>query len=136
MNGIRNIDFLPELNFAASRSGGKGGQNVNKVSTKVELQFDYMHSQLLTDEQKQLITAKLASFINKEGILKIVAQEERSQLMNKKAAINRFYTLLEGAFRKKKKRIASKPSKQAKEKRIKAKKRVGEKKKLRMRWKE
>src|SRR6185312_3050996 len=136
MNGIRNIDFLPELTFAASRSGGKGGQNVNKVSTKVELQFDYMHSHLLTDEQKQLISAKLASFINKEGILKIMAQEERSQLLNKKDAINRFYALLEGAFKKKKKRIASKPGKQAKEKRLKAKKLRSEKKQLRMRWKD
>ncbi|HXP50270.1 MAG TPA: aminoacyl-tRNA hydrolase, partial [Bacteroidia bacterium] len=62
MDDIRNIDFLPELKFTASRSGGKGGQNVNKVSTKVELHFDYLNSVLLNDEQKQLVAAKLASF--------------------------------------------------------------------------
>jgi ribosome-associated protein len=134
MNGIRDIDFLPELKFTSSRSGGKGGQNVNKVSTKVELHFNYLNSLLLTDEQKYLIGTKLASFINKEGIFKIMAQEERSQLLNKKAAVNRFYTLLEGAFRRKKKRIASKPSKASKERRLKAKKVNSEKKKFRQKW--
>ena len=101
MNDIRDIDFYPELKFTSSRSGGKGGQNVNKVSTKVELHFDYMNSALLTDKQKYLISTKLASFINNEGILKITSQEERSQLLNKKVVITKFYLLLERAFRKK-----------------------------------
>jgi len=131
MDDIRNIDFLPELKFTASRSGGKGGQNVNKVSTKVELHFDYLNSVLLNDEQKQLVAAKLASFINKEGILKIVSQEERSQLLNKEVCIRKFYLLLDRAFRKKKKRIKSKPSRSSKEKRLKSKKLHSEKKKLR-----
>ena len=125
------MDFLPELKFTASRSGGKGGQNVNKVSTKVELHFDYLNSVLLNDEQKQLVAAKLASFINKEGILKIVSQEERSQLLNKEVCIRKFYLLLDRAFRKKKKRIKSKPSRSSKEKRLKSKKLNSEKKKLR-----
>jgi ribosome-associated protein len=133
MNDIKNIDFLPELKFTASRSGGKGGQNVNKVSTKVELHFDYLNSALLTDEQKQLVAAKLASFINKEGILKIVSQEERSQFLNKEVCIRKFYLSLERAFRKKKKRIKSKPSRASKEKRLKSKKIHSEKKKLRNR---
>jgi len=131
MNNIRDIDFLPELKFTASRSGGKGGQNVNKVSTKVELHFDYLNSALLNDEQKQLIGTKLVSFINKENILKIVSQEERSQLLNKETTIRKFYLLLERAFRKKKKRLKSKPSRSSKEKRLKSKKLHSEKKKLR-----
>ncbi|HSY77758.1 MAG TPA: alternative ribosome rescue aminoacyl-tRNA hydrolase ArfB [Bacteroidia bacterium] len=131
MNDIRDIDFLPELKFTASRSGGKGGQNVNKVSTKVELHFDYLNSALLNDEQKQLIGTKLVSFINKENILKIVSQEERSQLLNKETTIRKFYLLLERAFRKKKRRLKSKPSRSSKEKRLKSKKLHSEKKKLR-----
>jgi len=131
MSDIRDINFLPELKFTASRSGGKGGQNVNKVSTKVELHFDYESSALLNDEQKQLVGTKLASFINKEGILKIVSQEERSQLLNKEVCIRKFYLLLERAFRKKKKRIRSKPSRSSKEKRLKSKKINSDKKKLR-----
>src|ERR1700739_2264926 len=131
MDDIRNIDFLPELKFTASRSGGKGGQNANKGSTKVELYFYYLNSELLNDEQKQLVAAKLASFINKEGILKIVSQEERSQLLNKEVCIRKFYLLLDRAFRKKKKRIKSKPSRSSKEKRLKSNKLHSEKKKLR-----
>lgn len=131
MNNIRDINFLPELTFTASRSGGKGGQNVNKVSTKVELHFNYLNSALLTDEQKQLIGTKLASFINKEGILKIVSQEERSQLLNKEICIRKLYLLLDRAFRKKKKRIKSRPNRASKEKRLQSKKLNSDKKKLR-----
>jgi ribosome-associated protein len=114
-----------------SRSSGKGGQNVNKLSTKVELHFDYLSSNLLTDEQKDLVAKKLEGFINKEGILKIASQEDRSQLLNKKNCIEKFYGLLEKAFKKKKKRIPTKRSKQSKEKRLKSKKIHSEKKKTR-----
>lgn len=107
---------------------------MNKVSTKVELHFDYMNSAFLTDEQKYLIDTKLTSFINKEGILKIISQEDRSQLLNKRAAMDKFYLLLERAFRKKKKRIKSGPSKASKEKRLKSKKLHSERKKLRRKW--
>jgi ribosome-associated protein len=114
-----------------SRSSGKGGQNVNKLSTKVELHFDYLNSSLLNEEQKALVANKLAGFINKEGILKIVSQEDRSQLLNKQNTIEKFYILLEKAFKKKKKRIPTKRSKQSKLKRLKTKKIHSEKKRLR-----
>jgi len=131
MNNIRNIDFSPEWKFSASRSSGKGGQNVNKLSTKVELHFDYLSSALLSDEQKHLVGLKLSTFINKDGILKIVSQEDRSQLLNKRNTMERFYNLLEGAFKKKKKRIPTKRSKQSQLKRLKSKKIHSEKKKVR-----
>jgi ribosome-associated protein len=106
---IRNSDFSSELKFTASRSGGKGGQNVNKVSTKVELHFDYLNSIILNNEQKRLIGLKLSTFIHKDGILTLIVQEERSQLMNKKKAIQKFYSLLEKAFRRTKRRVPTKP---------------------------
>ena len=125
------VDFLSELTFKTSRSGGKGGQNVNKVSTKVELNFDVLHSTLLTKEQKEKVVTKLRKRITKEGILRIVVQSERSQLYNKRLAINKFYELLEKSFLEKKKRRITKPSKAAIEKRLNEKKLTGEKKKQR-----
>ena len=86
---------------------------------------------ILNDEQKMLIRAKLSSHINKEGILKIVSQEDRTQLLNKKRTIQKFYSLLERAFAKEKKRVATKPSKQSKKKRLKLKRIHSEKKQLR-----
>jgi ribosome-associated protein len=132
---IRNTDFSSELKFTSSRSGGKGGQHVNKVSTKVELHFDYMNSFILNDEQKRLVGLKLQAFINKEGILMVVAQEERSQLMNRKKAVQKFYSLLEKAFRKVKKRVATKPGPKYHKKRLETKKKHSLQKKLRNRWK-
>jgi ribosome-associated protein len=131
---IRNTDFSSELKFTTSRSGGKGGQHVNKVSTKVELHFDYLHSNILDEEQKYLVGLKLQSFINKDGILSVMAQEDRSQLMNKRKAIDKFYTLLQRAFTKKKKRIATKPGKAYHKKRLTSKRLHSEKKKMRSKW--
>ncbi len=119
---IHGTDFTPELKFTAARSGGKGGQYVNKVSTKVELHFDYLQSVLLNDEQKRFISAKLRRYINKEGILKITSDGERSQLQNKNNAIKKFLTLLESAFRKPKKRIKVKPGAAYHKKRLERKK--------------
>jgi ribosome-associated protein len=131
MHNIRDTDFSSEWKFTASRSGGKGGQNVNKLSTKVELHFDYLNSSLLNEEQKSWVTKKLGGVINKGGILKVVSQEDRSQLLNKGNTIERFYELLERAFKKKKKRIPTKRSKQSHLKRLKSKKIRSEKKKTR-----
>jgi ribosome-associated protein len=131
MYTIRDTDFSSEWKFTMSRSSGKGGQNVNKLATKVELHFDYLNSSLLNEEQKNLVTKKLEGFINKDGILKITSQEDRSQLLNKQNTIEKFYNLLEKAFKKNKKRIPTKRSRQSKLKRLKTKKIHSEKKRLR-----
>jgi ribosome-associated protein len=128
---IRSMNFLPELNFSAARSSGKGGQHINKVSTKIELSFDVNGSSLLTHEQKSMLFRKLSSRISTEGILKITVQESRSQHENKRIAIKKFYALLEQSFANEKPRIATAKTKASKEKRIKRKKLHAEKKKLR-----
>lgn len=128
---ISETDFLPELTFKVSRSGGKGGQNVNKVSSKVELEFNVQASVLLTDVQKAVIMEKLGNRINSEGVLRIVSQTERSQLGNKRKVIDKFHELLIKALTPRKKRVATKPGKTVKEKRLKEKKQHSEKKALR-----
>lgn len=120
-----------EITFKTSRSGGSGGQHVNKVSTKVELDFDIRNSRLLTEEQKTVLISKQAARISTDGILQIVAQAERSQLRNKKAAVEKFRELIEASFAVQKKRKATKIPKAVKEKRLLAKKRKAEIKKMR-----
>jgi ribosome-associated protein len=126
---IINLD--KEFTFKASRSGGKGGQNVNKVSTKVELYFDVQNSAILNEDQKNRLFVKLRNRISKDGILSVVSQTERSQLGNKELAIEKFYGLLAQALFVPKKRKPTKPGKAVKEKRLKEKKKRGEKKKNR-----
>ncbi|MBF9252965.1 aminoacyl-tRNA hydrolase [Pontibacter sp. 172403-2] len=121
-------DFTKELIFQASRSGGAGGQNVNKVATKVELKFHVDSSERLTEEEKALVHKKLSSRINSEGYLQVVCQEERSQLRNKELCVQRFYGLLWQAFTKQKKRSATKPTKASVRRRLEGKKRQSEKK--------
>lgn len=127
-----DIDGLAsELTFKTSRSSGKGGQNVNKVSSKVELNFNIESSSFLSEEQKETLHKKLENRITKEGILRIVAQASRSQLENKEKAVKKFFVLLEKAFKKEKPRKATRPSKAAKEKGLKEKKLKSERKELR-----
>jgi ribosome-associated protein len=121
-------DFSPEFQFQTSRSGGPGGQNVNKVSSKVELRFDVPGSALLTDEQKQRVLKKLRNQITQDGVLLIVSQEHRSQLQNRQAVVRRFYELLERAFREPKPRKPTKPSAAAKAERLRSKRRTSENK--------
>lgn len=123
--------ILKELVFKAVRSSGSGGQNVNKVSTKVELRFDVEHSEFLTGDEKIRIFKKLKNRISNEGILIITSDTERTQLRNKNKAVELFFNLLEQALKKPKKRKKTKPTRASKEKRLKEKKVQSEKKQLR-----
>ena len=123
--------LLRELNFSVSRSSGSGGQNVNKVNSKVTLKFDVVNSQMLTVEEKEVIFRKLATKLTIGGALVLMAQENRSQLENKDTVLLKFEKLLTKAFEKKKARKPTKPSKGAVQKRITNKKQHAEKKQWR-----
>ncbi|BAU53173.1 alternative ribosome rescue aminoacyl-tRNA hydrolase ArfB [Mucilaginibacter gotjawali] len=107
-------DLQKEITYKTSRSGGKGGQNVNKVSSKVELLFSVDNSLLFSDEEKQLINLKLQSRFNKDGLIQVICDEERSQYLNKEKAVERLVLLLTRALHQPKIRKATKVSKAAK----------------------
>jgi ribosome-associated protein len=120
-----------ELVFSTSRSSGPGGQNVNKVNTKVTLKFDVANSSILTEEEKQILAMKLATRLTTEGVLVLTSQDKRSQFDNKEAVILKFQKVIAKAFEKKKARKATKPSKTSVQNRIQKKKLHSEKKKWR-----
>jgi ribosome-associated protein len=124
-------DFSKEFIFSASRSSGPGGQNVNKVSTKVELRFDVQNSITLTKEEKDILLVRLPKKINAEGFLIIVSQSERSQMKNKEKTIEKFYSILKKMLTPVKKRKPTRPNAASKEKRLEEKKLKTEKKERR-----
>lgn len=120
--------FLPEITFQTSRSSGPGGQNVNKVESRVELRWHLLDSHIISELYKRLLLEKLAGQLTTEGFLLVTAQDDRSQLRNKEIALARFYQLLQKSVRRPKPRRATRPSAGAVRQRLEGKKRQGEKK--------
>ncbi|SEM16300.1 ribosome-associated protein [Chryseobacterium taichungense] len=121
-------DFSKELTFKTSRSSGAGGQNVNKVETSVTVLWKVDESEFFNDDQKNLIHTKLKNRINAEGFLFLTVSESRTQLMNKTKAIEKILEIVDKALVIPKKRLATKPSKSQKQKRLDTKKKLSEKK--------
>ncbi len=131
---VRKIDasqLAPELVFTTARSSGPGGQNVNKVNSKVTLRFDVRQSAILSEEQKNWLLAKWSTRLTTDGELVLVSQEKRSQLQNKQAVVQKFDKLLTKAFERKKVRRATTPTKSAVKNRLQEKSKRGEIKKWR-----
>jgi ribosome-associated protein len=127
----QSSNFLYELTFTSSRSGGPGGQNVNKVNSKVTLKWDITNSRILTEEQKILLLEKLSPILTNRGVLLLTAQDKRSQLQNKETVLNKLDKILLKAFTPRKVRKATKPSKSALRRHIQEKKHKSEKKQMR-----
>jgi ribosome-associated protein len=112
-----------ELTFTTSRSGGPGGQNVNKVSTRVTLLFDVEGTTVLSAQQRTLLRERLPGRISRAGILRVVSQRHRTQLANREAAVQRFVDLVRDALTEAPERVAVAPPAAANERRLEEKRR-------------
>lgn len=124
---IRFGSLNQELEISFSRSSGPGGQNVNKVNSKVQLNFNIFNSLILNDLNKSILSIKLSSKLSENGNLSLMSQTSRSQLENKEIVIKKFYALINKALKPVKKRFKTKPTYASTEKRLKAKKELSEK---------
>lgn len=131
MAKLEGKDFFSEFRFKTSRSGGSGGQNVNKVSSKVILEWDPGASGQFSDEEKVKLAFRLRNRLTKEGLLQVVSQEDRSQHRNKELAIKKFMSIISEALKDPKKRVKTKIPRAVKKKRLENKRKLSEKKKLR-----
>lgn len=131
MSSIRERNLLTECQFRATRSGGKGGQHVNKVSSRMELVFNIPASFILFEEEKERLLLKLKSKLTIEGVLRLTEDSDRSQFENKERIIKKFYKILEAALKPEKKRVKTKIPKAVKAKRLDNKKKRSELKGLR-----
>jgi ribosome-associated protein len=117
---------LAELSFRFSRSSGPGGQHVQKSSTRVELLFDVANSPSLSESQRARVLERLSGYIDSAGVLRLVAQSERSQLRNREEAVTRFQTLMRRALKRRKRRKPTRPTAASKERRLREKRRRSE----------
>lgn len=128
---LKSRNFESEFVYSTSRSGGPGGQNVNKVSTKVELRLNLVLTSGFSEEEKEIICNKLKNKINKENEIILVSQSERTQLMNKVLVTEKFYDIISRALTKQKKRKPTRPTHTSKIKRLEGKRSRGIIKKMR-----
>ncbi len=131
---MNTTQLIKELNFQFTRSGGAGGQHVNKVSTKVVLKFNVQESKVLVEEEKEILLEKLSNKISKKGEITLISDASRSQHKNKDLVIKRFLELLRVALTPKKKRKSTKRPKSANLKRLEKKKNLAEKKASRKKY--
>lgn len=116
--GISEEEIAREVRFRTSRSGGKGGQHVNKVATKAEAYLDIPNASCFSSDQKELLLKKLASKLTVQGVLQVTSEEERSQLLNKERAMKKLVALLRKALKPVKPRKATRPTRSSVEKRL------------------